>query len=112
MLITKLKTKIYIGVTKKMKAKSFTECPSKGLVLEFESLSNTEALQLSILTDKLKNDEVNAAISFLEYSQKLVKGIHNSSITPEQLGVDVYMPVIMELFNTSILKEDDTYFLE
>lgn len=117
MIITKNKQSLYFGLKKveeNIDAVLLPELSKKGIVFEFESLTNAEGLELSYYLGKLFSEDgsISGKVEFLKYAQSLVKGIHNKAHIPEDFGLDAFIPLMTKLFEASTVSEDDSYFLD
>ena len=123
MIITKPKQKIFIGLTKDGTPKVQSNIPKTALVFEFESLSRADVFEVNMqlssvsntvnaedVSEDAKRDRVN---DFVAFAKSKIIAIHNANgHTVEDFPEDRMFFIISELYNTSIVSEDDALFLD
>jgi hypothetical protein len=114
MLITKPKSKLFIGLTKNLETKIFDKNPKKGLIFEFESLSYDGWLEVTTWFNTLgtSEDKDKASKEFVEFARSKVIKVHNKDLTADQFHIDLYIPLMIALSSASIVSEDDSFFSE
>lgn len=122
MIITKKKQSIFIGFKKEEGGEEVTvpliQKPTKGLVFEFESLSNVEYLKAeSILQKNYKamveeKIEEDISIGLVNYVSGLVKQIHNVDISKEDVSYLEYFKLLMCLISESKVSDTEALFLD
>ena len=112
MLIIKSKQSIFLSLTKAMECKSFEKCPKKGIVWEFQSLTNFEAFEVSEKLTHLDDEENRTELrkAFLDLAISKVVKVHNFDFQADYFQLDTYIPLMIGLFQSSVVSEDDSFY--
>lgn len=89
MLIIKEKCPIFVGINKDQSPKILDSIPSKGACFEFESFSNQDVLEFSLIQQKLHENpnDLEAQKSIIRFAENSIKNIHNTTLKKTQFPI-------------------------